>query len=245
MNAGGAFLRVRELTAGYDGGRVLHGLDLDIAAGEVVTLIGRNGMGKTTAVRAVMGIVTPSSGSVAVAGVEFAGARSHTIARSGLGLVPEQRQIFGNLSVHENLIGTARRARGAMRWTTDDVYEMFPNLRARMRNHAWSLSGGEQQMLAIGRALLTHPQLLILDEATEGLAPLVRLQIWACLARLKELGLAMLVIDKDVAALAALADRHYVIEKGHIVWTGRSAELAADASILERYVGVGATPKER
>ncbi len=234
-------LSVAGLEAAYGESQVLFGIDIAIRAGEVATLLGRNGMGKTTTVRAIMGLLRPKAGTVAFAGQPIAGWPSYRIAQAGLGLVPEGRQIFPNLSVHENLIATARPPapghRGAT-WTAERVTELFPRLAERKRNMGNQLSGGEQQMLAIGRALMTNPRLLILDEATEGLAPVIRAEIWRCLAALKAEGQSILVIDKNVKALNRLANRHHVIEKGRIVWTGSAAELAADRALQERYLGV-------
>jgi len=201
--------------------------------------MGRNGMGKTTTVHAVMGIEPVSAGSVSFDGARLDGQPSHRVAQAGLGLVPEGRQIFSNLTVHENLVATAaNRAASAHPWKAARVYDMFPELARRKSSMGNLLSGGEQQMLAIGRALMTNPRLLILDEATEGLAPIVRREIWACLARLKSEGLAILVIDKNVEDLTRLAERHYMIEKGRVVWRGRSDELTADSDAVHRYLGV-------
>jgi branched-chain amino acid transport system ATP-binding protein len=232
-------LRVEGLQVFYGESQVLFGLDLDIGAGEAVTLLGRNGMGKTTTVRAIMGLAHPRAGRVTFEGQDITGAPPHRIARAGLGLVPEGRQIFPNLSVRENLIATARIAEnGAAAWTLERVLALFPALKERLAAFGNQLSGGEQQMLAIGRALMTNPKLLILDEATEGLAPLIRAEIWRTLESLKAAGLAILVIDKNVAALARFADRHTIIEKGREVWTGDSAALMAESTLRERYLGV-------
>jgi branched-chain amino acid transport system ATP-binding protein len=232
-------LEVRGLEASYGASQILFGVDLDIAAGEVVTLLGRNGMGKTTTVRAIMGLMRPKSGSVAFSGKALAGLPAYRIAQAGLGLVPEGRQIFPNLSVRENLVATARPpAGGDEPWTLERIFALFPRLAERQANMGNQLSGGEQQMLAVGRALMTNPRLLILDEATEGLAPIIRAEIWRCLAGLKARRQAILVIDKNLEALTRLADRHYVLEKGRIVWRGNSAELRADATIRQRYLGV-------
>ena len=206
--------------------------------GEAVSLLGRNGMGKTTTVRAVMGLLRPWRGQVAVAGQRVTGAKPTRIARAGLGLVPEGRQIFPRLSVEENLLATAASRHGPARWTLPAIYALFPRLRERRRYGGWQLSGGEQQMLAVGRALMTNPRLLILDEATEGLAPLARAEIWQCLATLREEGMAMLVIDKSLDALMRLADRHVVLERGRVVWTGSSAALAADRGTVEQALHV-------
>ena len=239
MTGQAAMLKVRGLRAAYGASQVLHGVELEIAAGEVVTLLGRNGMGKTTSVHAITGVHESRQGEVELAGRRIERMSSHQVARLGIGLVPEGRQIFPNLSVRENLVATAaNRTRNANPWTLQRVYDFFPRLAERATNMGNQLSGGEQQMLAIGRALMTNPKLLILDEATEGLAPLIRLEIWKCLDRLKAEGLSILVIDKNVAALTRLAGRHYIIEKGAIVWSGTSAELQADAGLQHRYLGV-------
>ena len=229
-------LRVDGLEASYGDSQVLFGVSFDIAAGEVVTLLGRNGMGKTTTVRALMGIVRPRSGDVMWDGAPIRGLPPHRVARLGLGLVPEGRQVFPNLTVLENLVATAKPRREG--WTLDAVMELFPQLRERLHRLGSLLSGGEQQMLAIGRALLTNPRLLILDEATEGLAPLLRREIWRALERLKAQGQAILLIDKNVAALCRLADRHYILEKGCVAWSGSSVELRADEAVQRRYLGV-------
>jgi branched-chain amino acid transport system ATP-binding protein len=215
--------------------QVLFGVSLSIAPGEMVTLMGRNGMGKTTTVRSILGLTRARAGAIRFAGSEILGLPSYKIAKLGIGLVPEGRQIFPNLSVRENLVATAS-ARGG--WTLDTVYDLFPRLSERETSMGDLLSGGEQQMLAIGRALMTNPRLLILDEATEGLAPLIRAEIWRCLVRLKELGLAILVIDKNVGTLTRVADRHFLIERGRVVWSGSSRELAAAPDVQHRYLGV-------
>ena len=231
-------LTVSHLQTAYGAAQVLFGVSFDVGAGEVVTLLGRNGMGKTTTVRSIMGLVRPRGGAVAFEGRALAGLPPYAIAQCGIGLVPEGRQVFPTLSVHENLVATAAARFGPPRWTLPRVYELFPRLAERRSHLGSQLSGGEQQMLAIGRALMTNPKLLVLDEATEGLAPLVRAEIWACLARLKGERQAIVVIDKNVDALARLADRHVVIEKGRVVWTGTSAELAADPTVKDRYLHV-------
>ena len=228
-------LRVRGLQTAYGRSQVLFGVDHDIGAGEVVTLLGRNGMGKTTTVRSIMGIARPKSGDISFHGRAIQGLPSYRIAQAGLGLVPEGRQVFPNLTVRENLVATAK---GRGPWTLEAVHQLFPQLRERERHYGNQLSGGEQQMLAIGRALMTNPRLLILDEATEGLAPLIRAEIYRSIARLKAEGLSLLVIDKDVKALTRAADRHYVLEKGRVVWTGTSAELAASPDTQHKYLGV-------
>ncbi|MBS0561453.1 MAG: ABC transporter ATP-binding protein [Proteobacteria bacterium] len=229
-------LEVVDLHAGYGDAPVLFGVGFGVARGEVVTLLGRNGMGKTTTVRAVMGLIRPRGGAVRFAGDRIDGMPPHRIARRGIGLVPEGRQVFPNLTTRENLIATAARAGGA--WSLDRVLSLFPRLAERLDSMAALLSGGEQQMLAIGRALMTDPCLLILDEATEGLAPLIREDIWRALAQLKQAGLGILLIDKNLNALMRIADRHVVLEKGRAVWTGDSAALRADQALARRYLGV-------
>ncbi|MDI1283561.1 MAG: ABC transporter ATP-binding protein [Reyranella sp.] len=232
-------LRVRDLTAFYGASQALFGMELSVDAGEVVTLMGRNGMGKTTTVHAVMGLLESRRGMVEFDGVRVDQMASFRIARLGLGLVPEGRQIFPNLSVRENLVAAAaNRSARANPWTIERAFEFFPRLAERQRNMGNQLSGGEQQMLAVGRALMTNPKLLILDEATEGLAPLIRHEIWACVGRLKREGQAILVIDKNVGALIGLADRHHIVEKGRVVWTGSSTALAGDKELQHRYLGV-------
>jgi branched-chain amino acid transport system ATP-binding protein len=232
-------LDMRNIEAGYGHAQVLFGLSLSIGEGEVVTLIGRNGMGKTTTVRTLMGLVRASAGEITLGGERIEKLPSHSIARLGVGLVPEGRQIFPNLSVRENLLMAGiDRQWGAEPWTFDRVIDFFPRLGERLSNSGTQLSGGEQQMLAIGRALMTNPRLLVLDEATEGLAPVIREEIWNRLGMLKRSGLSILVIDKELEALSELADRHYVLEKGEIVWAGSTAELMADPSIHETYLGV-------
>ena len=232
-------LRVRDLEVFYGASQVLFGMELAIDAGEVVTLMGRNGMGKTTTVHAIMGLQPSRRGTVEFEGARVEGQPPFRIARLGLGLVPEGRQIFPNLSVRENLVAaSANRTGRPSPWTIERVFEFFPRLSERQRNMGSQLSGGEQQMLAVGRALMTNPKLLILDEATEGLAPLIRHEIWTCLGRLKRDGQSILVIDKNVGALIALADRHHIVEKGRVVWTGTSQALAGDKQLQHRYLGV-------
>jgi len=232
-------LAVDGLETAYGQSQVLFGVTLRIAAGEVATLLGRNGMGKTTTVHSIMGIICPRAGQVQFGGREIAGLPSYRIAQAGVGLVPEGRQIFANLTVRENLVATAANRREERTpWTLDRVYELFPNLRSRQGNYGNQLSGGEQQMLAIGRALMTNPRLLILDEATEGLAPRIRADIYRSIERLKAAGLSILIIDKDVKALIRIADVHYMLEKGRVVWTGSSADLAANEGVQHRYLGV-------
>jgi branched-chain amino acid transport system ATP-binding protein len=234
-------LEVRGLEAAYGASQVLFGVDLAIGAGEVVSLLGRNGMGKTTAVRSILGLLPPRAGSIRFENAAIAGLPAYRVAQAGIGLVPEGRQIFPNLSVKENLIATARPPRTGSTteaWTLERLYRLFPRLAEREANMGSQLSGGEQQMLAVGRALMTNPRLLILDEATEGLAPLVRAEIWRVLTALKQSGQAILVIDKNVEALARIADRHYILEKGRIVWSGDSAALRGDTALRERYLGI-------
>jgi branched-chain amino acid transport system ATP-binding protein len=232
-------LLVQGLETAYGLSQVLFGVDLKVDTGEVVTLLGRNGMGKTTTVRSIMGIVPLRTGTIAFDGKSLRGLPSFRVAQAGLGLVPEGRQVFPNLTVRENLVATAANRSGrANSWTLEKVFELFPQLAERQRNLGNQLSGGEQQMLAIGRALMTNPRLLILDEATEGLAPLIRVEIYRSIERLKAAGLSILIIDKDVKALTRIADRHYVLEKGRVVWSGASAALAANADVQHRYLGV-------
>jgi branched-chain amino acid transport system ATP-binding protein len=227
-------LEIRDLETAYGRSQVLFGVSLDVPAAQVVSLLGRNGMGKTTTIKSIMGITPSRSGEISFAERQIRGLPSYRIAKAGIGLVPEGRQVFPNLTVRENLVATARP--GA--WNIARVYDLFPNLRERAGHYGNQLSGGEQQMLAIGRALMTNPRLLILDEATEGLAPLIRHEIYRSIDRLKAEGLSILVIDKDVKALARVADRHYVLEKGRVVWSGSSAELTANATLQQRYLGV-------
>ena len=230
-------LSVERLAASYGPAQVLFDISFSVAEGEVVTLIGRNGMGKTTTIFALMGLLPPEDGKATFDGLSLIGLPPFRIAQAGLGLVPEGRQIFPTLTVEENLVATGART-GAKQWTLDRVYGFFPALSERRNHMGNELSGGEQQMLAIGRALMTNPKLLILDEATEGLAPKIRTEIWQCLKRLKQKGQSILIVDKHLEALLRFADRHVVIEKGHVVWTGTSAALAADPSIRQRYLQV-------
>ena len=232
-------LEVSNIETGYGQSQVLFGLSLAIAPGEMVTLMGRNGMGKTTTVRSIMGLTPAMAGSIRFDGREIRGLAAYQVAKLGIGLVPEGRQVFPNLTARENLVATAANRNGAADpWTLERVCGLFPRLAERIANMANQLSGGEQQMLAIGRALMTNPRLLILDEATEGLAPLIRAEIWHCLTRLKAAGQSILVIDKNVEALIRIADRHYLIERGKVVWVGSSPELAATPPIQHRYLGV-------
>lgn len=228
-------LAVTALQAGYGATPVLFDIGFAVGTGEVVTLLGRNGMGKTTTINTIMGLVPAAGGDVRFEGHSLIRLPPYRIAQFGLGLVPEGRQIFPTLTVRENLVATARMGR---RWTLSRVYELFPRLAERRAHMGSQLSGGEQQMLAIGRALMTNPALLILDEATEGLAPLVRAEIWQCLRWLKGDGQAILLVDKHLDALTRLADRHVVIEKGRVVWSGSSAAFAADPGIRQRYLQV-------
>lgn len=234
-----ALLEVQDLQTAYGASQVLFGISFSVPAGGVATLLGRNGMGKTTTVRSILGLTPPRAGVVRFMGERIDGLGPDRIARLGLALVPEGRQIFPNLTVEENLRAfAANRRRRAEPWTLERVYALFPSLALRRRNMGNQLSGGEQQMLAIGRALMTNPELLVLDEATEGLAPLIREQIWACLDQLRAQGQSILVIDKYVQRLIRLADQHTVIERGRVVWAGPSAELAADPGLWHRYLGV-------
>jgi branched-chain amino acid transport system ATP-binding protein len=230
-------LEVTAIETCYGLSQVLFGLSLSVAPGEMVTLMGRNGMGKTTTVRSIMGLTPARAGAIKFLESEIRGLPPYRIAQLGIGLVPEGRQIFPNLSVRENMLATAVE-RDSGSWTLAKVHELFPRLAEREDSMGNQLSGGEQQMLAIGRALMTNPRLMILDEATEGLAPLIRAEIWRVLARLKESGLAILVIDKNVDALTRVADRHFLIERGRVVWSGVSAELTASPDVQRRYLGV-------
>ena len=232
-------LTVEKIEASYGASQVLFGVSLEIKEGEMVTLLGRNGMGKTTTISSIMGIIQPHAGSIEFDGSPILGLPSYKVARLGLGLVPEGRQIFPNLSVRENLVATASNRIGDNNpWTLDRVFELFPALAERRPNMGNQLSGGEQQMLAIARALMTNPRLLILDEAAEGLAPLIRAEIWSVLQYLKSAGQAILIIDKNVEAMTRIADRHYLIEKGRIVWTGSSKALKNSQGVQNRYLGV-------
>ena len=223
----------------YGLSQVLFGVSLTIGRGEVVTLMGRNGMGKTTTVRSIMGLTPADAGAIRFDGHDIRGLPSFRVAQLGIGLVPEGRQIFPNLSVRENLVATAsNRSDSPNAWTIERIYALFPQLAGLQDRMGIQLSGGEQQMLAVGRALMTNPRLLILDEATEGLAPLIREEIWRCLLQLKAEGLSILIIDKNVEALIRIADRHYIIERGRIVWNGTSTALAAAPDIQHRYLGV-------
>ena len=235
-------LEVRDVETFYGTSQALFGVSLTVHEGEFVTLIGRNGMGRSTLVKCLFGLLPMHAGSIAFRGLRTDRLPSHRVARQGLALVPEGRQIFPNLNVEENLVATARLSQAPQAttppWTLQRVYELFPRLKERRTNPGSALSGGEQQMLAIGRALMTNPSLLVLDEATEGLSPLVRADIWRVLTQLKREGLSLIVIDKNVGALLKLADHHYVLEKGRVVWSGGSDELRTSRDIIHRYLGV-------
>ena len=234
-----ALLQVDGIETCYGRSKVLFGISLTVAAGEMVTLMGRNGMGKTTTVRSIMGLTRARAGSIRFRDQEIRELPSYRIAKLGIGLVPEGRQIFPNLTARENLVAAAANRSGASDpWTLDKICTLFPRLAERLDSMGHQLSGGEQQMLAIGRALMTNPRLLVLDEATEGLAPMMRAEIWQCLGRLKAQGQSILVIDKNVETLTRIADRHYLIERGRVVWSGTSAALAAAPDIQHRYLGV-------
>ena len=232
-------LELKKVETAYGQSQVLYGIDLEVNDGEVVTLLGRNGMGKTTTIHSIMGLVKTRSGQIIFDGNHVQEWPAYRVARTGMGLVPEGRQIFPNLSVVENLVATAaNRLKTVNPWTLGRVFKLFPRLTDRAQNMGNQLSGGEQQMLAIGRALMTNPKLLILDEATEGLAPLIRMEIWECLKGLKTKGQSILVVDKNIEALTHFADRHYIIEKGRVVWTGDSKLLSTNKEIQHRYLGI-------
>jgi branched-chain amino acid transport system ATP-binding protein len=237
-----SLLTVQDLQASYGHAQALFGVTFEVRPGEVVTLLGRNGMGRSTTIKCLFGLLPVKAGTITFAGKPINTWPSHSIARLGLGLVPEGRQVFPNLSVEENLVATSRAQRQGVssgrEWTLERVYGFFPRLKERRGNQGWQLSGGEQQMLAIGRALMTNPQLLVLDEATEGLAPLIRAEIWEALDALKREGMAQIVIDKNVGALLKFADRHYVMEKGKVVWSGSSEALRGEEGIIHQYLGV-------
>jgi len=232
-------LHISDIEVCYGDAQALFGAALSVAEGEFVTLLGRNGMGKTTTVRTATGIMGSRSGRIEFAGQDISRWPSYKIARLGMGLVPEQRQVFPNLTVYENLVATAHnRLNRKDPWTLERVYGLFPLLKERAGNLGINLSGGEQQMLAIGCALMTNPRLLVLDEATEGLAPLVRSEIWDCLQELKNTGLSVLVIDKNIGPLLRIADTHFVLEKGRTVWSGSSQSLLGATDILKETLGV-------
>ncbi len=232
-------LRVEGLQASYGRGQVLFDIRLDVGPGELVTLLGRNGMGKTTTIRSIMGLVPRRWGTIEFDGKPISDCVPETVARRGLGLVPEGRQIFPTLTVEENLLATAanRLARTEM-WTLSDIYRLFPRLAERRTQFGRTLSGGEQQMLAIGRALMTNPLLVILDEATEGLAPVIRGEIWNCISLLKSRGQSILIVDRNLKVLQRLADRHYIIEKGRTVWSGSPAKMDSETDTVHRYIGL-------
>ncbi len=232
-------LDVDRIESFYGASQVLFGMSFQVIEGQFVTLLGRNGMGKSTTIKSIVGLMAPTQGSIRFADQEIGGAPSYKVARAGIGLVPEGRQIFPNLSVTENLVATAHnRQKSTDPWSLDKIYALFPRLQERSGNLGSNLSGGEQQMLAIGRALMTNPRMLILDEATEGLAPLIRAEIWHCLGQLKEMGLSIICIDKNLNSLLPLADRHYIVEKGQVVWSGTSGELRTQRETLQGYMGV-------
>ena len=232
-------LEVSNIETSYGLSRVLFGISFAIAPGEMVSLMGRNGMGKTTTVRSIMGLTRATAGSIRFAGEDIRDLPAYRVAKLGIGLVPEGRQVFPNLTTRENLVATAaNRTAAGEPWTLEKVLALFPRLASRAGTMANLLSGGEQQMLAIGRALMTNPRLLILDEATEGLAPLIRDEIWRCLQNLRASGQSILVIDKNVQALTRIADRHTIIERGRVVWTGTSPQLASAIDIQHRYLGI-------
>ena len=232
-------LSIKQLRAHYGTSQALFDINLSIEAGQVATLLGRNGMGKTTTIHSVMGIVKPTGGTVTFEGVSLVGLPSFKIANLGIGLVPEGRQIFPNLTVRENLVATASNHLGLDQpWSSERILAMFPELATRLSSMGNLLSGGEQRMLAIGRALMTNPRLLILDEATEGLAPLVRKRIWEALDNIRQTGLSILVVDKNLKDLMRLADKHHIVQRGEVVWSGSSAALAADRDALSNYLGV-------
>jgi branched-chain amino acid transport system ATP-binding protein len=232
-------LEIKNVETSYGTSQVLFGMSLSVDRGEVVTLLGRNGMGKTTTIRSIMGLIPTHGGEISFNGKAIHGSPSYKIAKAGLGLVPEGRQIFPNLTVRENLVATANnRGNRTDPWTYERIVDLFPALESRRNNMGDQLSGGEQQMLAVARALMTNPELLILDEATEGLAPLIRAEIWRVLQYLKGQGLSILVIDKNVDVLTRIADRHYIIEKGVVVWSGRSDELRGNKAVQQEYLGV-------
>jgi branched-chain amino acid transport system ATP-binding protein len=232
-------LSVSSLQASYGTGQVLFDVTFDVGDSECVALLGRNGMGKTTTIKAVVGMLKPSGGSVAFDGRSLIGCPTYEIARAGIGLVPEGRRIFGTLTVEENLVATANNSsRERQAWTVERIWEMFPALQLRRALLARYLSGGEQQMLAIGRALMTNPKLLILDEATEGLSPLIRQEIWRCLRELRATGQSILIVDKHVPQLAQIADRHVILEKGRVAWCGTTGELLENHAVRDRYLHV-------
>jgi len=230
-------LKLSGLKVNYGLSEILKGVDLQVQTGDIVSLLGRNGMGKTTTLKALMGLIPVIQGSVEFEGHLIDGLPGWKIARRGIGYVPEGRQIFPNLTVRENLMATYRTQHGQL-WNENEVYEMFPRLRERLDNMGDQLSGGEQQMLAIGRALLTNPRLLVLDEATEGLAPLIRQEIWHSLEKLKSLGQSILIVDKNISDILRIADYHYILEKGAIAWSGTSQQLENQKQVIDRYLAI-------
>ena len=230
-------LKLSGLKVNYGLSEILKGVDLQVQTGDIVSLLGRNGMGKTTTLKALMGLIPVIQGSVEFEGHLIDGLPGWKIARRGIGYVPEGRQIFPNLTVRENLMATYRTQHGQL-WNENEVYEMFPRLRERLDNMGDQLSGGEQQMLAIGRALLTNPRLLVLDEATEGLAPLIRQEIWQSLEKLKSLGQSILIVDKNISDILRIADYHYILEKGAIAWSGTSQQLENQKQVIDRYLAI-------
>lgn len=232
-------LQLQGVETSYGDSKVLFGVNLEINSGQCAALLGRNGMGKSTTVKTIMGLQPIKKGCITLRGMDLNRMRPHQIAHAGIGLVPEGRRVFPNLSVRENLIATAKNpVHSKQKWLLDDVYAVFPRLKERERHLGCNLSGGEQQMLAIGRALMTNPELLILDEATEGLAPIIRKDIWRCIVLLKSRGLSLLVIDKNLGALMRIADRHYILEKGLVVWSGSSEELRANPRLVQDHIGM-------
>ncbi len=232
-------LNLTKVVTHYGNSQALFGIDLTIGAGEVATVLGRNGMGKTTTINSILGIIEPTSGSIQFDGVELVGQPSFKTANLGIGLVPEGRQIFPNLTMWENLVATSSNHLNQRDpWTVEKIFDLFPELAERRNSMGNLLSGGEQQMLAVGRALMTNPKLLILDEATEGLAPLIRQKIWAALKQIKDQGLSILVVDKNLRDLLRIADRNFVIERGRVVWSGTSSALRAEPDVMERYLGL-------
>jgi branched-chain amino acid transport system ATP-binding protein len=232
-------LSVTGVQASYGRSQVLFDINLAVSDGEIVTLLGRNGMGKTTTVRAIMGLTSPTAGRIEFCGRDITRAAPEAIARAGIGLIPEGRQVFPTLTVHENIIATAaNRRKLSSPWTAERLYSLFPALRERQTQFAATLSGGEQQMLAIARALMTNPSLLIFDEATEGLAPNIRAEIWTCIEMLRREGQAILIIDKTLKVLKRIADRHYIVQKGRTVWSGSSQELDAASELVQQYLGL-------
>jgi branched-chain amino acid transport system ATP-binding protein len=239
MDDAAPLLEVDAIETCYGLSQVLFGLSLNVASGEMVAMMGRNGMGKTTTIRSILGLTPARAGTIRFGGREVRKLPSFRIAQLGIGLVPEGRQIFPNLTVRENLVAASGNRLGSPDpWTLEKIHALFPRLAERGNNMGNQLSGGEQQMLAIGRALMTNPRLLILDEATEGLAPLIREEIWSCLSMLKARGQSVLVIDKNVENLARIADRHYIIERGKAVWSGTSAQLVAEPELQHKYLGI-------